>query len=70
MTTIIVDNNSEQAQSFIEFARTLPFVKSIETSPVKPSADIDMAAAECNATTLDAFFDELDNRIKKRFSNV
>jgi hypothetical protein len=68
METLLIDNSSLQAQSFINFARTLPFV--IQTPTKQLSKNIYQAAKACNATTVDAFFDELDSRIKKRFNNV
>jgi len=37
---------------------------------VKPKQSVYEAAAACNATSVDAFFDEVDNRIKNRFLNV
>jgi hypothetical protein len=70
MTTLLIDSNSLQAQSFIDFAKTLPFVKSIEASSEQSSRNIYQAASECNAITVDAFFCELDNRIKNHFHNV
>jgi hypothetical protein len=35
-----------------------------------PKKDFHQAVAECNAITVDAFIDELNYRIKKRFANV
>jgi hypothetical protein len=68
METLLIDNSSLQAQSFLNSAKTLTFVKSVQTSNIQPSKDIFQAAKACNATTVDVFFDEVDNRIKKRFS--
>jgi hypothetical protein len=70
MQTLIVDSSTVQAQNFINFAKTLSFVK-IDVAPLEqPKKNIYEAVAESNATTVDAFFDEVDNRIKKRFGNV
>ena len=70
METLFVDNSSLQAQSFLEFAKTLTFVKSAQMPNKQPAKDVFQAAKDCNATTVDVFFDEVDNRIKKRFNNV
>jgi hypothetical protein len=70
MQTLIVDSSTVQAQNFINFAKTLSFVK-LDIAPMEqPKRDIYQAVAESNATTVDVFFHELDNRIKKRFGNV
>ena len=63
MTTMIIEDNSIQAKQFIRFARTLPFTVVVET----PKKSFEEAASECNAVSVDTFFDELDERIKKRF---
>jgi NADPH-dependent curcumin reductase CurA len=65
MTTLLVDNNSLQAQSFLNFARTLAFVKTVDKQE-----DFQAALSQCDATTVDAFFDEVDKRIKKRYANA
>ncbi|MDR2146539.1 MAG: hypothetical protein LBE91_08805 [Tannerella sp.] len=64
MTTLIIEDNSLQAKQFIRYARTLPFANVLETK----KKSFEEAAAECNAISADAFFDELDERIKKRFN--
>ena len=64
MTTMIVKDYSAQAKRLIEFVRTLPFVTVVEE---KKKSFVE-AAKECNAVSVDAFFDELDERIKKRFN--
>ena len=70
METLIVDSSSLQAQSFLNFAKTLTFVKSVQTPNTQFSKDIFQAAKECNATTVDVFFDEVDNRNRKHFNHV
>ena len=70
METLIIENNSTQAQNFINFAQTLPFVKIISTSAELPKKSLQQAVAESSATTVDVFFDELENRIKKHPRNV
>ena len=69
METLIIDNSTVQAQKFINFARTLPFVECAPMQIETPKKSIYQAIEESNATTVDVFFDELDSRIKKRFRN-
>ena len=64
MTTVFIDSADAQATSFVEFARTLPFATVVE----EKKKSFEEACAECNAISVDAFFDELDERIKKRFN--
>lgn len=66
MTTIIIEENSPQAKKLLEYIKTLPFAKVIE----EKKKNFHEAAAECNAVSVDVFFDELDENIKKRFSNA
>ena len=62
MTTVIIKSNSVQARSFIEYARMLPFATVVEKKK-----SFEEAVAECNGVSVDEFFDELDERIKRRF---
>ena len=64
MTTVLIKNNSVQARSFIEYARMLPFATVVE----KKKKSFEEAVAECNGVSVDEFFDELDERIKRRFN--
>ena len=61
MTTILIEDNSVQAKQFVKFAGTLPYATVV--APKKKS--FKEACAECNAITVDEFFDELDERIDK-----
>ena len=61
MTMVIIEEDSFQAEQFIRFTRTLPFVKVVETR----KKSYEEACAECGAVTVDAFFDELNARIEK-----
>ena len=63
MATVIIEDNHVLAKSFVEYARTLPFATVI----TEKKKSFDEAVSECNGITVDAFFDELDERIKKRF---
>jgi hypothetical protein len=62
-----IDMDSTQAKQFVEFARTLPFITNI-IEPKKQS--FEEACAECDAVTVDEFFDELNARIEKRYRNT
>ena len=64
MTTVYIDSANAQATSFLEFARTLPFATVVE----EKKKSFEEACAECGTISVDAFFDELDERIKKRFN--
>lgn len=66
MTTIIIEESSQQAKQLLEYIKTLPFAVVIEEN----RNDFREAAKECNAVSVDDFFDELDGRIKKRFENA
>ena len=66
MTTVIIEENSLQAKQLLEFIKTLPFATIVE----EKKKNFSEAAEECDAVSVDAFFDELDNRIKKRFNRA
>ncbi|MCL2501795.1 MAG: hypothetical protein FWE30_01245 [Bacteroidales bacterium] len=61
MTTMIIKDNSAQAKRLIEFVRTLHFVTVVE----EKKKSFEEAAKECNAVSVDSFFDELNARIEK-----
>lgn len=58
-----IEENSPQAKQLLEYIKTLPFATIIE----EKKKSFREAVAECNAVSVDEFFDELDDRIKKRF---
>jgi len=64
MTTIIIEENSPQAKQLLEYIKTLPFATVIEKKSFQE------AAAECNAVSVDTFFDEVNDNIRKRFNNA
>jgi len=66
MTTIIIEENTPQAKQLLEYIKTLPFAMVVE----EKKKSFCEAAEECNAVSVDAFFDELDGRIKKRFNHA
>ena len=61
MATVFVEENTPEAKIFLEYTRTLPFVTIVETK----KKSFEEAAAECDAVSVDTFFDELDSRIEK-----
>lgn len=66
MTTLIIKDNSSQARHFLNYAKTLPFAKVIERESSKK--DFHQAVEACNGTSVDAFFNELDERLKKHYN--
>lgn len=66
MTTIIIEENSLQAKQLLEYIKTLPYATVIEE---KKKSFLE-AAEECNAVSVDVFFDELNANIKKHFDNA
>lgn len=65
MTTIVIEDNSLQARQLLEFIKTLPYATVLEEKNSSRKA-----VEECDTITVDAFFDELDDRIKKRFKHA
>jgi len=63
MTTVIIEDNSVQAKSFVEYARTLPFT----TVVAERKKSFEEACRECNAVSIKTFTDELRHRIHKHF---
>jgi len=82
---VVVNILDANAIFFVELLNSLSFVEKVQVLDNKenllfgdnevvknllPQQSIYEAAAACNATSVDAFFDEVDNRIKNRFLNV
>ncbi len=67
MTTVIIEDNSPQARKLLEYIATLPFATVVEE---KKKRSFHEAAEECNSITVDTFFDELDDRIKKHINHA
>ena len=68
-TNIRITDNSVGAQSFLEFARNLPFLE-IEEEPTPRKRTFEEAVAECNGRPASEFFDELRRQIKNHFKNA
>jgi len=72
MTTVVIEDNSVQAQRFIQFVRTLPFAK-VKTEAAEPEFNLyeslDRAFADVRLImdgkkkkkSLDEFIEELEN---------
>jgi DNA repair protein RadC len=56
-----IDTQTLQAKKFIKYARTLPYAKVREAK----KKNYKEACVDCDAVTVDAFFDELNARIEK-----
>lgn len=59
MTTIIIEDNSQQAKELLNFIRTLPYAKVIEGK----KKSFREAVEECGAVPVDAFIGELRRQI-------
>lgn len=66
MTTIIIEENNPQAKLLLEYIKTLPFAAVVEESKMS----YDEAAKACDAVSVEEFFEELNNRISKRFEDA
>lgn len=66
MTTVIIEENSPQAKQLLEYIKTLPYATVVE----EKKKSFREAAEECNAVSVDTFFNELDDRIKKNFDHA
>jgi hypothetical protein len=66
MATIIIKENSPQAKQLLEYLKTLSYATVTENT----EKSLEEAVEECNAVSADDFFDELDDRIKKRFKHA
>jgi hypothetical protein len=58
MTTLIISEDSPEARHFLEYAKTLPFVKE-----EKEKKSFEQASVECNAISLEEFGNRLHGRI-------
>ena len=66
MTTVIIEESSPQARQLLEYIKTLSFATIVKEEKMS----FREAAEECDAVTVDAFFDELDDRIKKHYTHA
>lgn len=63
MTTIIIEENSQQAKQLLEYIKTLPFVTVID----EKKKGFREAAEKCNAVPVSAFIGELHRQIDEHF---
>lgn len=66
MSTVIIEDGNPQAEKLLEYIKTLPFATVIE----EKKKSFHQAAEECNAVSVDVFFDELNRRIRERFNHA
>lgn len=66
MTTISIEDNSPQAKKLLENIETRHQAMVVD----EKKHTLQQAVEECNAVSVDEFFDELDHRIKKRFNHA
>ena len=64
MATIIINETTPSAKNLVNYISTLPFAE-VREDDKKSFAQ---ASAECKGVSVDEFFDELDERIKRRFN--
>ncbi len=64
MTTVIIDESNPQGQWLLDL------IKDHHSVSIVGKKSFRQAAEECNAITVDEFFDELDRRIEKRFRHA
>ena len=64
MRTVLIEDNTPQAKQFVKYDHTLPSATIVS----EPVMSFVQATKECNAVSVDEFFDELDERIKRRFN--
>ena len=67
MTTIIIEDNGIQSNRFIEYVRTLPFVK-FKEDKMKDRSTWEEAIAE-GAVSVNDFFEEVHQQAKKQYDN-
>jgi len=67
MATMIIEESSAPARTFVEYARTLPFVK-IRENKTKNKNAWNEAITE-GAVSVDEFFGEVRQQIKKHYNN-
>lgn len=61
MTTIIIEEDSPQAKTLLEYIKTLPFATVVE----EKKKSFREAAQECNAIPVKEFTDEMRSRIEQ-----
>jgi hypothetical protein len=63
MTTVIIDEKTPQGKQYLQYTRTLSFATVVDSGAKRKS--FREASAQCNAVSVDEFFDELNARIEK-----
>jgi hypothetical protein len=68
MTTLVIRENNLQSKQILDYARTRSSVTAVEKK--KSSEELQQAVKACQGVTVDAFFDELDSRLKQHYQNA
>jgi hypothetical protein len=63
MAIVVINENSPQARSLLDYLRTLPFVEEKKMS-------FEEAAAECNAIPLDDFIVQLRKHVNEQYDKL
>ena len=63
MTTIVINENTQQAKQFVKYARTLPFT-TVKEKKIKALSTWNQAIAD-GAVSVEEFFGELKSRIEQ-----
>jgi hypothetical protein len=66
MTTLIIQEDSLEARSFLQYAKTLSFVEEKKTE----KKSFEEASAECHAVSAEVFIEELKERVKQLYRNA
>jgi predicted HTH domain antitoxin len=64
MATVMIEDKDVQTKRFVEYACLQPYA----TGVAEKKMSFEEAAIECKGISVDAFYDELDERIKRRFN--
>ena len=67
MNTLVVNKNNFQTKQVFDYDQTPSTMPIIEKR--SSSKKFQQAVEACRGVTVDAFFDELDNRLKKHYQN-
>ena len=68
MTTIVINDNTQQAKQFVKHTRTLP-VTTVKEEKIKRLSAWDQAIAE-GAVSVDEFIDELKHQLREHYKNA
>lgn len=71
MTTIVINENTEEGRYLINVVRSMQKISDAVVSICdEKKQTFAEAAAECNAVSVDTFFDELNRQLKEYYNNA